>query len=1221
MANNQYTFRHFLWLPIPLFLAAIFALWAADLSTVYESSAVLITLNVFFSMLVSLFAAALCTRSFLVSAEPAMAALGCGLLAWGTTSGLAAMAVAHSSNTGETIYNLGLLVCGLCSFTGAILSSRTRWTVRMPIHWLIGGYSTVLTLVALITVVAYEEWLPLLFAQGQAGSLIRQFVLGSAISMFVVTAFVMWRTQMRTPSPFLRWYAPGLALLATGLTGLLLQSAVGSLLGWVSRAAQYFAGIYLLIAGIIAVRETKIWAISLAAALRDSEELSRKTLQVANDSLIDSRRAALNLMDDALSARAQVEQSNNQLRSSEERYRSLFNGMTEGFAIHEIITDAQDTPVDYRFLDVNPAFERMTGLKREQVVGKTHNEVLPDDDPKWLRMCGTVAITGESVQFDDYSPLLKRHYEVFAYRPAPKQFAVLFVDISEHKRAEERIARLTSLYTVLSRVNAVIVRTHCEEDLYAEVCRIIFEECQYPLIWIGEVLEREVMPIAAAGSALEYLDDIKVEIDGLRGQGPTGTAIREGKAVINDDFTVNPSTSPWRASALKQGFLASAAFPLRRQGQPMGALTLYASISGAFDTEKVRLLEALGADISFALDNMAQEQARAEAEHALRKAHGQAVWLAQLPGENPDPILRVGFDGKVLYSNAAATERIGWQYKKGDVLEAALLRSLVEQAVLQEQRVEHDLELAGRLYAVTVAPFPKEHYANLYGRDVTEQRRAEQREREAVALAAASRTAVDVLDAMGEGVLLLDMQGRIVSVNPALEKMMRIPSAKIIGHDLGDWLSEFLSPEDGTISRNALDNALKGQIPTLPPLTILSRTGFRVPVIPSVTFVYGPRRQPTEIVVTLRDISELRAMSQSLVESERKYRELVENANSIIMRVTPDHTITFFNEYAQTFFGYSADEVIGTNVVDTIAPEIDSKGCDLADMMRKITACPELYGNSDNENVCKDGRRVWVHWANRGVRDEMENLIEILCVGTDITKRKELEAEAARYQKRLQELAERLTTSEEEDRWRISRYIHDTIIQNLSLSNIKLGALRDALTQAKMDEELSKLNATRTLIEKAAAECRSVMSDLTPALLYDLGLIPALRDFADKVHEQHSVRIHVDESGEDIPLDAALRGLLFQSTRELVMNALKYAEQSDIRISVERQHNQIAIQVQDKGRGFDSSKLNRRGDGHGGFGLFSVRERVEGLGGRLEIESASGQGTTARIVVPISSSC
>ena len=130
------------------------------------------------------------------------------------------------------------------------------------------------------------------------------------------------------------------------------------------------------------------------------------------------------------------QQAEDSLRESEERYRSLFNGMTEGFAIHEIITDEQGTPVDYRFLDVNPAFERLTGLKRAAVVGKRCNEVLPGDDPKWVRMYGAVALTGEPVQFESCSPVLKRHCAVLAYRPAPRQFAVIFMDITERKRAE-----------------------------------------------------------------------------------------------------------------------------------------------------------------------------------------------------------------------------------------------------------------------------------------------------------------------------------------------------------------------------------------------------------------------------------------------------------------------------------------------------------------------------------------------------------------------------------------------------------------------------------------------------------------------------------------------------------------------------------------------------------------------------------------------------------------
>jgi PAS domain S-box-containing protein len=136
---------------------------------------------------------------------------------------------------------------------------------------------------------------------------------------------------------------------------------------------------------------------------------------------------------------AEHERTGAALRQSEARYRALFENMTEGFALHEVICDEAGKPCDYRFLEVNPAFERLTGLKREQVVGRTHHEVLPGDDPRFDREFGEVAVTGKPAHFENYSPVLKRHYEVLAYQPTPRHFAVVFMDISERKRAEEAL--------------------------------------------------------------------------------------------------------------------------------------------------------------------------------------------------------------------------------------------------------------------------------------------------------------------------------------------------------------------------------------------------------------------------------------------------------------------------------------------------------------------------------------------------------------------------------------------------------------------------------------------------------------------------------------------------------------------------------------------------------------------------------------------------------------
>ncbi len=130
------------------------------------------------------------------------------------------------------------------------------------------------------------------------------------------------------------------------------------------------------------------------------------------------------------------------LRASEERYHSLFTSMDEGFALHQIVCDDQDRPIDYRFLEINPAFERLTGLKREQVVGALMTAVLPNDNPDWIRIYGKVALTGEPVHFEMYSSGLKQHYEVYSYSPAYRQFAVIFTNVTERKRAEEERERM-----------------------------------------------------------------------------------------------------------------------------------------------------------------------------------------------------------------------------------------------------------------------------------------------------------------------------------------------------------------------------------------------------------------------------------------------------------------------------------------------------------------------------------------------------------------------------------------------------------------------------------------------------------------------------------------------------------------------------------------------------------------------------------------------------------
>ncbi len=127
------------------------------------------------------------------------------------------------------------------------------------------------------------------------------------------------------------------------------------------------------------------------------------------------------------------------LKESELRYRLLFQNLTPGFALHEIILDECGRPSDYRFLQVNPAFEQLTGLRAEELIGRTVLEAIPGIEHFWIETYGKVALTGEAINFESFSQSLGKHYDVTAYSPEPRRFATIFVDITDRKLAEAEL--------------------------------------------------------------------------------------------------------------------------------------------------------------------------------------------------------------------------------------------------------------------------------------------------------------------------------------------------------------------------------------------------------------------------------------------------------------------------------------------------------------------------------------------------------------------------------------------------------------------------------------------------------------------------------------------------------------------------------------------------------------------------------------------------------------
>lgn len=140
-------------------------------------------------------------------------------------------------------------------------------------------------------------------------------------------------------------------------------------------------------------------------------------------------------------------------RKANQKFRLLFNEMVDAFALHEIICDDQGTPIDYRFLAVNPAFEKMTGLKAADILGKNVLDILPSTESYWIETYGKVALTGKSVSFENYAAATGKYFRVIAYQPAPMQFACTFSDDTTRVRAEKDLNR------VLSRLKSLLANS------------------------------------------------------------------------------------------------------------------------------------------------------------------------------------------------------------------------------------------------------------------------------------------------------------------------------------------------------------------------------------------------------------------------------------------------------------------------------------------------------------------------------------------------------------------------------------------------------------------------------------------------------------------------------------------------------------------------------------------------------------------------------------------
>ena len=391
--------------------------------------------------------------------------------------------------------------------------------------------------------------------------------------------------------------------------------------------------------------------------------------------------------------------------------------------------------------------------------------------------------------------------------------------------------------------------------------------------------------------------------------------------------------------------------------------------------------------------------------------------------------------------------------------------------------------------------------------------------------------------------------------------------------------------------------------------------------------------------------SSLEAAYGALQESEEKYRELVSNANAIILRLDMDGNITYFNEFAERFFGFSSAEILGKPVLGTILPQFEAaSGRNLSDMVVAVLADPAKFADNENENITRDGRRVHVRWANRIIVNETKQPVGLLSIGQDITEKWQAERELEHHRNHLEELVRERTTalSVAKEAAEAASRAKTIFLANMSHElrtpmNGIMGMTDLALLKATDPKQIHYLETVKQASQHLLSVIANIL-DITKIESERLSLEQTefrLGEVLD--HVRGLMARNAAEKGLELLVDvpASIAGRTFKGDAlrlgqiliNLTGNAIKFTEAGavTVRAAVTREDDaqvQLLFEVQDSGIGIDPRDQQRlftafeqadnsmtRKYGGTGLGLAISKRLANQMSGDIGVESEAGKGS------------
>ncbi|MEE9502321.1 MAG: histidine kinase, partial [Candidatus Aminicenantaceae bacterium] len=550
-----------------------------------------------------------------------------------------------------------------------------------------------------------------------------------------------------------------------------------------------------------------------------------------------------------------------------------------------------------------------------------------------------------------------------------------------------------------------------------------------------------------------------------------------------------------------------------------------------------------------------------------KHAEEQVVSLAKFPSENPNPVLRVSRKGSILYANDASKPLFDdWGSKISQLVPAHLNKLITESLDSGQGRIE-EIKSGDRILSFIIAPIVDAGYVNLYGRDITARKHAEE---QVVSLA-------KFPSENPNPVLRVSREGFILYANEASKPL------------LDDWGSKIGQLVPAHCIKLITESLNSGQCRVEE-----IRHGDKM-----LSCVVAPIVDTGYVNLYIRDITERKQAEQALQLERDNLIHILEAMVDGVYIVNQQYDIEYVNLVLKNEFG-----------------PLNGKKC-YAYFHDRTKVCPWCK----NSDVFAGKTVRWEWYSNKTKRTydlvdaplrHTDGTISKLEIFRDITERKLAEDELKGSREELKNLAAHLQSGREEERTSIAREIHDELGQALTALKMDLFWLRKRLPEDQRPY-LEKIQSMVDLTDRTIVTMKRISTDLRPSMLDDLGLVAAIQWQAEEFQKRTGIKCDAAIDFEEIELDEDKRTAIFRIFQETLTNIARHADATRARFYLRKRAKSLELEVRDNGKGITEEQISDPK----AYGLIGIRERVQFMEGEVTISGAPDRGTKVLVKIPL----